>query len=77
MDPREWDRAAYARRMGKCAQPEPEPDPDVSTPTSAAERQEQEFERRRGEALRQSRRRSRLTAHKAFLLRTMGVEVKQ
>jgi hypothetical protein len=77
MDPREWDRAAYARRKGKGSVPQPEPDPNVSDATSAAARMEAEFEKRRGEALRQSRRRSRLTAHKAFLLRTMGVTVKQ
>jgi hypothetical protein len=72
----EWNRAAYARRKRKCSQPDP--DPDVSTvSTSAAARMEAELERRRGEALRQSRLRRRLTGHKAFLLRAMGVEVKQ
>jgi hypothetical protein len=73
MDDKEWDRAAYARRKRKPLTLEPAGEP--TEPTSAAARMEAEFERRRGEALKRSRRQARLKPYKLLAVQLSGGKV--
>jgi hypothetical protein len=73
IDDKDWDRAAYARRKRKPLTLEPADEP--VEPSDAARRQEAEFERRRGEALKLSRRRSRLRPYKLLAIKLQGGKV--
>jgi hypothetical protein len=71
IDDSEHARMAYARRKQKQWHPVDEP----TEPTSAAQRQEAEFERRRGEALKRSRRQARLKPYKLLAVQLAGGKV--
>jgi hypothetical protein len=72
MDEASWNRAAYHRRKGKGYGVVPV---EPTEPTSAAARMEAEFERRRGEALKLSRRRARLKPYKLLAVKLQGGRV--
>jgi hypothetical protein len=78
----EFARIAWSHRNGKTYTP-PRPLAETAEtssvlvePSEAARRQEAEFELRRGEALKLSRRRRRLTPYKKFAVTLLGGELK-
>jgi hypothetical protein len=72
IDDSAWNRAAYHRRKGKGYDFVPASDDE---PSDAAKRMEAEFERRRGEALKLSRRRARLKPYKLLAVQLSGGKV--
>jgi hypothetical protein len=72
MDPRDWDRAAYARRKHK-HKPEPELPTEM---TAAGHAMEEELERRRSAAQKAAVRLARLKKHKLYAVTLRGGEVK-